>query len=212
MISDIAWDFDGTLCDSYPHITHSFLNALKECGIRPSVQEVRSQVVTTVPEAIAYFQEKYHADPLFLASAFKKYNEMPDFERVTPFPDVERALCTVMQKGGRNHLYTHRSGASTLAYLDHFHLTGYFTLLFTSDKGFPRKPDPSALLALMARGKIKPEEMMMVGDRPIDIEAAYNAHAFGCFFNSNHLPVPEHAFWSVDTYAQFILLLNEAMS
>jgi phosphoglycolate phosphatase-like HAD superfamily hydrolase len=32
MITDVAWDFDGTLCDSYPFILNNFRTALSEVG------------------------------------------------------------------------------------------------------------------------------------------------------------------------------------
>ena len=49
--------------------------------------------------------------------------------------------------------------------------------------GFPDKPAPDALLALMERNGLKPEECAMVGDRDIDIDAGHNAGMSGVMFD-----------------------------
>ncbi|MDD7202214.1 MAG: HAD hydrolase-like protein [Sphaerochaetaceae bacterium] len=211
MITDIAWDFDGTLCDSYPLITYSFQMALEKVGVHVSTQEVRKWVTITVPEAAAHFHQLYDFDLPGMMQLFRQRNEQIDYERVIPFPGVDKALEQVIAYGGRNHLYTHRLSTSVLQYLEHYGLRKYFTIELTADKGFPRKPDPTALLTLMGKGNIKAEHLLMVGDRPIDIDAAFNAHAASCFFNSNHLPRPIHATYAVDTYPEFCVLLGRLM-
>lgn len=211
MITDIAWDFDGTLCDSYPLITYSFQTALEQVGVHVSMQEVRKWVTITVPDAATHFHQLYHFDLPVMMQLFRQRNEQIDYERVVPFPGVGDALRQVVAHGGRNHLYTHRLATSVLQYLDHYGLRKYFTIELTADKGFPRKPDPTALLTLMEKGKIKAEHLLMVGDRPIDIDAAFNAHAASCFFNSNHLSIPVHATYAVDSYPEFCSLLEQLM-
>ena len=211
MITDIAWDFDGTLCDSYPHVTISFQRALENMGIHEREEEVHARVITTIPEAVSHYQAVYNVDGKELQSRFNTYNMKTDYAHVVPFFHVKDALEKVIAMGGRNHIYTHRSKASTWEYITHYSLEHYFTLAITSDDGFPRKPDPSALLALIERAHVKPEELMMVGDRPIDIDAAFGAHASSCFFNSNHLPIPAHATYRVESYFQFITLLERIM-
>lgn len=208
MYTDIAWDFDGTLCDSYPHITYMFQQALRQLGVRMSMEELDPLVSVTVEHAEDVLCGPLHLDRERLHAIFREGDDTPDYGRVTPFPGVREALQAVLDLGGRNHLYTHRRRASVYDYLDHYDLTKYFSLAITADDGYPRKPDPAALKALMREGSIPKDKLMMVGDRPIDIDAAWGAGCASCFFNSHHLPVPAHATWQVDDYPHFIKLLH----
>ena len=211
MITDIAWDFDGTLCDSYPLIIHAFQMALKKVGIEASNDEVRKWVTITVGDATRHFHEHHPFDLDTFMACYRAYDEKIDFGLVEPFAGVEEALKQVISYGGRNHLYTHRLAPSVFQYLEHYDLRKYFSIEFTASQGFPRKPDPTALLALMNVGHIEASHLMMVGDRPIDIDAAHAAHAYSCFYNSNQLPRPAHADYQVDDYGQFCDLLGRLM-
>lgn len=61
--------------------------------------------------------------------------------------------------------------------------TGILQTPVTRTDGFPDKPAPDALLAMMARNGVRPEEAAMVGDRDIDIDAGHNAGMSGILFD-----------------------------
>ena len=54
-------------------------------------------------------------------------------------------------------------------------LNGLFTDVVTGEDGFPLKPAPDALNALMERNGLKKDACLMLGDRDIDIGAGVNA-------------------------------------
>lgn len=59
-----------------------------------------------------------------------------------PFPCVPELLARFQAAGGRNFVFTHRSG-SVHTYLAQAGLTGYFTEVVSAGTVFARKPDPA---------------------------------------------------------------------
>ena len=91
-----------------------------------------------------------------------------------PYPGMRAFLVHVTQLGGLNYLYTHR-GESVFKALDHEDLNRLFSDMVTSLDGFPAKPAPDALLYLISKHSLCPDDCVMVGDRVIDLEAGQNA-------------------------------------
>ena len=68
-----------------------------------------------------------------------------------------------------------------------------FTDYVTSEDGFPMKPAPDALLALMKRNGLDPSECVMIGDREIDVQSGYNAGMDGILFDPENFYPNCHA-------------------
>ena len=177
------WDFDGTLFDSYPHIMKCCWDMLREEG---------RDGLFDYGEVLAHL--------LVTFGDMKRFTGMPDDDyrrfvdrshllgdeevlpRATPFPDCRDVLSAVAERGGRNYLYTHRNNTAR-RYLDTYGLTEFFSDMVTSEEGFPGKPAPDAVLALIARNGLTPEETIMVGDREIDGMSGKNAGIAGALVN-----------------------------
>lgn len=56
----------------------------------------------------------------------------------------------------------------------------------------PAKPDPAALLMIAAEWRLKPEQIMYVGDFRYDVEAANNAGMRSCLYAPQTLPDYAH--------------------
>ena len=104
------------------------------------------------------------------------------FPRAVPFSDAADVLSAIVRAGGRNYLYTHRN-RTALGYLETYGLSGYFADAVTSEEGFPAKPAPDAVLALIARNELDPGECVMIGDREIDGMSGKNAGIAGALVN-----------------------------
>ena len=61
-----------------------------------------------------------------------------------------------------------------------------FTGFVTAEDGFPRKPDPTGCRALLERWGINPARAVMIGDRPLDVEAGRAAGTLGCLLDPEH--------------------------
>ena len=57
-------------------------------------------------------------------------------------------------------------------------LDGYFLEIVAGDSEYPKKPDPTSLLAIMSREEIRPAETLVIGDSPIDVQMGREVGAF----------------------------------
>lgn len=175
------WDFDGTLFDSYPHLLECCMKVLAEEGLSFPREDVGRHLQVSFGDMLAYTglsDEAYRR--------FKEYElRIADAELdppVIPFDDAEAVLRAVVQGGGRNYLYTHRN-RTALWYCEKFGLLPYFADRVTSEEGFPSKPAPDAILALIRRNGLDPAECVMIGDREIDGLSGRNAGVTGALVN-----------------------------
>lgn len=189
--TDVAWDFDGTLADSYPNCIRAMREALKSFGHEESDENVRKELIVTTRHAMTFFAEKYGLDREELR---RRYKAMEGFhpELVIPFPGIHEVLKAVKESGRRNHLYTNRD-RDAVRYLEALGLREYFDGLMTDEEMAAYKPDPDGMIKLIGRYQIEPAKLLMVGDRALDLDASKSAGGDGCFYNTNGTPVPESA-------------------
>ena len=81
-------------------------------------------------------------------------------------------LRRIVYKGGRNFLVSHRDN-QVLEILEKTAIASAFTEVVTSANGFPRKPSPDSMLYL--KDKYRISSGLVIGDRPLDIEAGQAA-------------------------------------
>jgi HAD superfamily hydrolase (TIGR01549 family) len=105
-----------------------------------------------------------------------------ELEECKPYPGVLELLKHNKENGKYNYLFTHR-GISSIAFLQKHRIYDYFTDCITSQHSFERKPSPAAILHLVQRYQMKPQEAIMIGDRDLDILSAKNAGIRACFFD-----------------------------
>jgi phosphoglycolate phosphatase len=66
---------------------------------------------------------------------------------------------------------------STQVCLDHYQLNEYIDMISTYDDHFKSKPHPESFRAFCSKFSLKPEEVVMVGDAPVDMKYAKNSNA-----------------------------------
>ncbi|MBN2883858.1 MAG: HAD-IA family hydrolase, partial [Clostridia bacterium] len=118
--------------------------------------------------------------------------EAMDTSASPPFPTASLLLQKVIDKGGRNLIYTNR-GNSIYSFLDYFGYDHYFEEIITREDGFGIKPKPDCLIYFMEKYNMDPKSMLMVGDRELDILSAKNAGIASCYFNSHKIPIDTKA-------------------
>lgn len=177
------WDFDGTICDSYPHTCEVFWQILCEEGldVRCTKDEIMRHLLVTFSDAREFsgISDEGYKKFLHLTHLIGDEELEP---KVVPFADCESVLRAVVGNGGRNFLYTHRNFTAKW-FLDEWGYSKYFTDMLMEEENFPLKPAPDALLALIGRNSLKPEESIMIGDREIDGLSGHNAKIVGALVN-----------------------------
>lgn len=211
MLRNAIWDFDGTLCDTYPAMSRSMQRALADMGIERSRRDIEKLMRISMAHSIQMLALVHHIDADALAKAYERQHATLEREAAPPFPGVKEALERFIQRGGNNYVMTHR-GASAREYLAHFGLETLFAEIVTSEAGFPRKPAPNANLYLLDKWGLRPEETVMIGDRELDIQSGHAAGTAGWLFAPEG-PLPDtQADWVFRSYAELIAHMDEGRS
>lgn len=176
------WDFDGTLMDTYPPLVRVFMQACRRCGIEETEEHVLDlmkdnlrRAIRSVGEANGMTFEEFNA-------VFREEEKSITYDEMKPLPGIPETLRTLKERGGRHFLLTHRGGEAW-DFLEHAGLKEYFEGGVVLEDGFPRKPHPESMTWLMNRYGVRPEEAIMIGDRPLDTAAGRNAGAISCLID-----------------------------
>ena len=204
----LIWDLDGTLLDSYPMIVESLYRFYAARCACPPRQQIRRFVLTTsVRDFAAHMARK---------TGVQLYDELADYRAIradlerdmAPMPGARAVLEAFSQRGVTHDVVTHR-GASTRAVLERTGLWGCFRAILTAEDGFPRKPDPAAIVHLMQVYRLDPARTFYVGDRSLDMDCADRAGIGSILFHPADNPTPVPADRLVVTSLPELLTLPE---
>ena len=182
------WDLDGTLLDSYPAIVPGMQDTLARHGLHYEADFIRDFVVRF--SVTAFMHRAAGTIGMDGAELMAEYfrNCGRWFDRIRPMPHVPEVLRTLRDAGCPSFVYTHRDDA-VFGILEQTGLAPFFTEVLSCESGFPRKPDPAAILYFLEKYRLDPERTWYVGDRDIDMEAARNAGIRGILYLLPDSPV-----------------------
>lgn len=181
-VRHLFWDFDGTMYHSYPQISQAFLRGLDALGLGGLLTPLQLHMLLkrSVSEACQWCAQK---SGMSAQAIWESYRISHSRERVfPPYEGLENTLKTLWGNGFHHYLYTHRD-ETAVEQLQRDGLWPLFEDAVVSTDGFPPKPAPDALLALMKRNGLSPEQCAMIGDRAQDIRAGHNAGMSGILFD-----------------------------
>ncbi|MBP2622520.1 HAD-IA family hydrolase [Streptococcus oricebi] len=164
---DYIWDLGGTLLDNYESSTRAFAQTLADYGLTAGHDQIYQALKVSTDFAIQHFIAD---SPTFLRDY--KAKEAKELARPLLFPGTRELLEKIVARKGRNFLISHRD-KQVLDILERTGLAPFFTEVVTADSGFERKPSPQSMLYL--KKKYKLEKTLVIGDRPLDIEAGQGA-------------------------------------
>lgn len=188
------FDVDGTLMDSARDICGAIQAVLRALG-RDDVTDV--------------FLRRYigrHLIDLFLDLGYPRESleqMIADYRRIylerrhsstRVFPGVAEMLARL---GGRKSTATTKGTPTTRAVLEQFGLLAHFDHVQGTD-GFPAKPEPDVLLKSIEVFGARPEDCLLVGDAPADMEAGRRAGVRICAARYGYGDPEELARWEPD--------------
>jgi len=172
-IRGVIFDLDGTLIDSYQAIYLSFQYAYESMGLPPLSYEEARKVVglgltitfndllgrERTPEALRLFRKKY-------------WEVFPDHTQF--LPGARELAFELHRRGIRQAIATNKLGRFSRAIIRHFGMNDLFVAVLGDEDVALNKPDPEMLLAAIEKLALPKDEVVMVGDSLVDIQAAQN--------------------------------------
>ena len=174
----ILYDLDGTLVDTRLDIAQAANHML---------QQLRAPALPV--EAVCRFVGRgvhqlvsgclHTDDPALIEEGVRIYRahyteHLLDSSRL--YPGVREVLEHF--KTRRQAVITNKPNPYSRQILIGLGVADYFLEIIAGDSPYPKKPDPSAVLALMEQERLTPTETCIVGDSSIDVETGRLAGVF----------------------------------
>ncbi|MFC5700665.1 pyrophosphatase PpaX [Cohnella faecalis] len=175
-ITTVLFDLDGTIIDTNELIIQSFLHALK--GIVPPDFD-REHIIPSMGMPLSVQLQLFSGrdDVEELTRLYREYNHGRHDEMVTLFKGVAEVVPQLHQAGIKLGVVTTKMRQTSERALKLFGIYEYMGTIVALDDVEHPKPHPEPVLkAIEALGAL-PEETIMVGDSPVDIESARRAGA-----------------------------------
>lgn len=183
MIRLAVFDLDGTLLDTVPDLTAAMNYAMEKTG---HAQITTEQTRTYIGNGIKMYAKRaisgsYETDtPDDLADTavkyFKEYYSTHLINGTTPYPKMNELLIRLKSDGVHLAVLSNKYDAAVKHIIEHF-FPGVFDFVHGESEICKRKPDISGFMLICGETGCKPEEAVMIGDAPTDINVAKNAGA-----------------------------------
>lgn len=177
-----VFDLDGTIIDSRRDLAESANEMLETYGAGPlSIEAVTGMVgegARVLVERALRAAGLDPAEPEALARFLASYDRRL-LVHTRPYDGLSDVIHDAARRGVVAVL-TNKPEAPARRILDAFALSRSIAWVVGGDSGFARKPDPSALVDLVARTGTTAARTMMVGDSPVDAETARRAGVTFC--------------------------------
>jgi phosphoglycolate phosphatase len=177
----IAFDLDGTLIDSSRDLAESVNELLVDLGANPlphdSIKRMigeGAKVLIRRALAAAGISEDPEAIDRFLTIYDRRL-----LDHTRPYSGIVDVVRAARQRA-RVAVLTNKPLAPSEKVLSGLGMRELFDDVIGSGGPYPRKPDPTALRALMGHAGATPERTLMVGDSRIDYETARSAATRCC--------------------------------
>ncbi|EPR41583.1 phosphoglycolate phosphatase [Desulfovibrio sp. X2] len=183
----VMLDFDGTLVDSLPSITHATRRTFALHGLRePTREEVRTALLDG--RGLEYYLMRLNPElpaeevPAWIAEWRAVYAaEAHPLTRL--FPGTRAALARLREAGAALVLMSNKGETALKAAVAGLGLADFFALVAGQTPDLPKKPDPTVFHALIAPAlpDHDPERMLMAGDSEADLLFGRAVGARCCF-------------------------------
>ena len=171
----VAFDWDGTLVDSFPEIGHAFQRAVQKLNLPDMHPDVVRQHIGGGHDIMfrAIYDELEIAGDIPDRELFwSTFYEVYEPSRIKLFTGVLSALQQLKKQGVRLYIATNKPSRS---FFDEYNampeLHGLFDQVLCADQ-YRAKPDPIMLSTIVKDAGIQASELLMVGDTSFDVLAA----------------------------------------
>ena len=179
MLRLVGFDLDGTLIDSAPDLSDALGQALLAVGLSaPTEAQTRGWVGDGIETLISRAIEDQSGLPPSgsrlgdALAAFDEYYRRHSFERSRLYPNVRSTIRNLNRSGLVCLCITNKRSEFAVPMLAAAGLDSLLVQVYGGDSLARKKPFPDQLIAAMADHQVAPEQAVMVGDSPNDMDAA----------------------------------------
>jgi phosphoglycolate phosphatase len=183
MIKLIILDFDGTLGDTRGNIVLTMRQTLAQLGY-PERDEETIAATIGLPLEKGFEQLFPGIDAEGVALCARTYRAIFEKNRklLVPklFPHVKETLAALQEAGYVLTIASSRSYGSLKEFLREMGIEPYISYVLGANSVTHAKPHPEPVLKTMADLGYEPDETLVVGDMPVDIQMGAGAGARTC--------------------------------
>ena len=210
----IAFDLDGTLVDSAPDIPHALNVALHESGLRGfALEQVRTWIGdgpdALIVRALAALGASGQATQHRVRAGFDRATLDAPLAHGRVYDGIDTLLAQ-LQPAWPLVVVTNKPTALARAVLDAARLLPRFATVYGGDAAALRKPAPALLLQAADDLRVRPRQLLMVGDSAADVAAAAAAGAPAVWAGWGYgaPPAATARCWPIARPAQLLQLLD----
>lgn len=171
----MLFDLDGTLVDSYAALAEAVNFARREHGLENLHEERIREFVGDGLDKLLQRAFGTSEVPATVQGAFEaRYDEICCSESRV-LADVESTLEELSRRGLPMAVCTNKPTSFSVKILESLGLARYFRAIVGPDLAGARKPAAQHVLRTLEAIGCSPDEALLVGDMPIDVEAARNS-------------------------------------
>ena len=170
---NILFDLDGTLTDPAHGLTLGFEYALYKMGMPPESREALRRFIG--PPLLDVWQTEYgltKAESERMIALFREYYDIYGWWDNTPYPDIEKQLGLLKDRGYRLFVATSKPERTAKRVLSLFGLDKYFEFIGGAESGSERYTKTAVLKYVLESTGAEPSDAILVGDRMYDAEGA----------------------------------------
>lgn len=175
------FDLDGTLANTLPSIAYFGNAALKKHGFHPIETERYRYLVGTGAHDLVKFMLAEHGchDEQIFQKVYECYNQTYEnnFLYLTePYAGIPELLQELQKREFRLGILSNKPQSTAQKVAEGLFGKNCFQICYGKREGFPLKPNPSVLLAMLDAWGISKEHCLYIGDTSVDMQTAQNAN------------------------------------
>lgn len=173
----VIFDIDGTLVDSNDAHARAWVRAFADEGIEVSFEEVRPLIGMGGDQLVPRVTGIEKGDPRYqpLSDGWKRHFQENEMASLRPQPGSRALLEALRARGLKLIAGTSADEALVEVLLKIAGAEDLLTEHTTASDVEASKPEPDIVQAAVSKLGLRPEEVLMVGDTPFDVESARKA-------------------------------------
>ena len=179
----VIFDFDGTLADTRKAIVIAKQDTMRSFGLKVFDEEACASTIGLTARAgfLKFYPDA--SDELLdqlVVSYRARFDELKTQMPPERFPGVDQVLFALKENGISRTIATARNKKSLYEFLSDWEMTDAFSYILAGEDTKRLKPYPDAVEKTLEDLSFRPEEALVVGDMPVDIQMGKSAGAFTC--------------------------------